>query len=112
LQHIEQLLIDIKESLEGQIHDGFASVDSRLDQINSRFDTQALRLDRQAALIQTGSHFSARMTEWSEKADVSLNHKDTQISELTRRIEEIERNRCALQATCKNRTSWHRGFSE
>jgi hypothetical protein len=32
------------------------------------------------------------MTEWSEKVDVSLDRNDTQIAELTQRIEEIERN--------------------
>lgn len=93
MEHLEQLLIDIKESLERQIHGLQDEVRSGFTSVNSRFDTQALRMDRQAALIQTGSRFSARMIDWSEKVDVSLDHKDTQISELTRRIEEIEKNR-------------------
>ena len=42
MEHIEKLLIEIKESLERQLQEGF-------DGINVRFGTQAIRLDQQIA---------------------------------------------------------------
>jgi hypothetical protein len=46
LDNIERLLVDCKESLERDIQ-GLREL------ITTRFDTQAARLDRQDALIQT-----------------------------------------------------------
>jgi hypothetical protein len=34
--------------------------------VTSRFDIQASRLDRQAALIQTGSRWINRMNDWAD----------------------------------------------
>jgi hypothetical protein len=84
--NLEQLLIDFKESLEREIQ----SMGSR---ILDRFDTQVLRLDRQGALIQTGSRWTNRMNEWSEKVDTALERKDREIIDLTKRIEKLEAER-------------------
>jgi hypothetical protein len=73
--NIRRLLIDIKESLE-------RAVQSLRDLITTRFDTQAARMERQGALIQTGSRWTSRMSDWSEKADAALEQKDKQITEL------------------------------
>jgi t-SNARE complex subunit (syntaxin) len=51
------LLTDVKESLERQI-----------EHLSSRFDAQAMRLDRQAAMLQTGARWTNRMIAWSEKS--------------------------------------------
>jgi len=65
VNNIEQLLSDVKESLEREIHGlaremhgEFAQLKA---QINTRFDTQATRLERHAALWQTDSRWSGRM---------------------------------------------------
>jgi len=81
--NLELLLVDFKESLERDIQ-------SLRDLITTRFDTQAARLERQGALIQTGSRWTSRMGDWSEKVDAALEQKDKQITELTRRIEKLE----------------------
>jgi hypothetical protein len=81
--NLERLLIEIKESLERDIQ--------RLeDVVTTRFDTQAARMDRQGALIQAGMRSTARMIEWSEKIDSALDKKDSQISDLTKRMERLE----------------------
>jgi hypothetical protein len=55
------LLTEVKESLERQI-----------EHLSSRFDAQAMRLDRQAAMLQTGARWTNRMIAWSEKVDVQF----------------------------------------
>lgn len=89
-----QLLIDIKESLErqmdtrfGEVNQRFDAMDARFDAVDARFDAQAARLDRQAALIQSGARWSARMTEWSEKVDITLDKYGQQITDLNKRVD-------------------------
>lgn len=65
------LLTDVKESLERQI-----------ENLSSRFDAQAIRLDRQAAMLQTGSRWTNRMIAWSEKVDVQLDKRIQEIGEV------------------------------
>jgi hypothetical protein len=81
--NLERLILDVKESLERQINEGFTAV-------NRRFDTQAARLDRQGALIQTGSRWTAKINEWSEKLDLAMEEKNVDIGDLRRRIEKLE----------------------
>jgi hypothetical protein len=64
-----------------------------LARITTPFDTQAARLERDAALIQTGSRWTSRMNDWAEKVDRALETKDQQIAALTKRIEQLEGNR-------------------
>ncbi len=52
---LDHLIVDVKESLEHEMHAGF-------QQITGRFDGQAVRLDRHGALLQTGSRWTTRMT--------------------------------------------------
>ena len=84
MNNIEQLLLDVKESLEREIRAGFA-------QITTRFDTQATRLDRHAALWQTGSRWSGRMDVWAEKIDAAIETKDREIAELRERLIKLQR---------------------
>jgi len=44
-------------------------------------------------LIQTGSRWTARMNDWSEKIDAALEQKDKEIAALVERIEKLERNK-------------------
>jgi hypothetical protein len=84
VDHIEQLLIDVKESLEREIRDGFARMDAR-------FDTQATRLDRQGGLLNAGSRWSSRMDTWAEKIDAALETKDREIADLRERLIRLEK---------------------
>ena len=61
----------------------------------TRFDTQAARLDRHAALRQTGRRWSGRMDEWAEKIDIALETKDQEINELRKRISALEKDKLA-----------------
>ena len=83
--HIEILLTDIKESLERETA-------ALRELIITRFDTQAARLERHAALIQTGSRWTSRMNDWAEKIDRALETKDKQIADITKRLEDLEGN--------------------
>ena len=73
------LVIEVKESLERQI-----------EHLDSRFDAQAIRLDRQAAMLQTGARWTNRMIAWAEKVDVSLDKRIQEIGELRSRLEKRE----------------------
>jgi hypothetical protein len=86
VNNLERLIRDLKESLERDIQRLQGSVDS----LHTRFDTQAVRMERQGALIQTGSRWTSRMGDWSEKVDAALEQKDKQIAELLRRIEKLK----------------------
>jgi hypothetical protein len=77
------LITDVKESLEREIREGFA-------QVTTRFDTQATRLDRHAALWQTGRRWSGRMDDWAEKVDAALETKDREIADLRARLNKLE----------------------
>jgi hypothetical protein len=59
--------------------------------IYSRFDLQGLRLDRHAALWQTGRRWSSKMDVWAEGVDTALEAKDREISELRARLDRLER---------------------
>jgi hypothetical protein len=70
------LLTDVKESLERQI-----------ENLSSRFDAQAIRLDRQAAMLQTGARWTNRMIAWSEKVDVEMGKRIQEIGEVRSRVD-------------------------
>jgi hypothetical protein len=61
VEHIEQLLVDIKDSLEREMREGFGAVNARLDAVNARLDTQSARLERQAGIIQAGTRWISRV---------------------------------------------------
>jgi hypothetical protein len=80
---VATLITEVKESLERQMN-------HRFDGLDARFEAQANRLDRQGALIQTGSRWSTRMTTWAERVDVALDKKSEQIIDLHKRIDKTE----------------------
>jgi hypothetical protein len=91
MSDLEQLITDMKESLEREMRSGFDGLTTRLDGLTTRFDTQAVRLERQGALIQTGSRWTSRMNDWAEKVDTALETKDREIADLRIRLEKIEK---------------------
>jgi gas vesicle protein len=76
------LLTEFKESLERELHG-----------IRDRLDAQTIRLERQGALIQTGSRWTTRITDWSEKVDSLLDQQAKDIADLRRRISDLENRR-------------------
>ena len=87
MENLEKLIIDMKESLEREL----AGLRHDVQQLNTRFDTQAARLERHAGLWQTGTRWSSRMDAWAEKVDGALEGKDREISELRERLQRLER---------------------
>jgi phage shock protein A len=83
---IEQLIVDVKESLEREIR-------SFRDEMRDRFDTQAARMDRQGGLLRSGQTNLVRLNDWSEKIDAALEARDRDIAELRARITRLESER-------------------
>jgi DNA-binding GntR family transcriptional regulator len=93
VQNLEQLIMDMKESLEREIGSLRSEMREGFARINSRFDLQAARLDRHAGLWQTGRRWSSKMDVWAEGVDTALETKDREISELRARLDRLERDR-------------------
>ena len=91
MNNLENLIIDLKESLEREMATLGQRVDQGFAQVNARFDTQATRLDRHAGLWQTGARWSSRMDAWAAKVDGALEAKDREIAELRERLMKLER---------------------
>jgi chromosome segregation ATPase len=87
IKNLERLIVDYMESMDREFKDVRAS----LARLETRFDTQAIRLDRQGALLQVGSRWTTRMNGWAERVDKALESKDHEISELKTRVEKLER---------------------
>jgi hypothetical protein len=69
MSSLEQLIIDMKVSLEHEMRSGFEAM-------ATRFDTQAARLERH---------------DWVEKVDAALETKDREIADLRQRLDKIEK---------------------
>lgn len=91
MENLEFLIVDLKESLERELSGLRHEVQQGVAQLNSRFDTQAARLERHAGLWQTGARWSSRMDAWAEKVDAALEAKDREIAELRERLVRLER---------------------
>jgi hypothetical protein len=89
-QRLEMLLENMKDSLEREIGGVREEMRDGFTQVTSRFDIQSARLERHAALWQTGRRWSGKMDVWAEKIDSLLEVKDRQIAELRERIEKLE----------------------
>ena len=88
---LERLIFDFKESLERELGNLRHDMQQGFAQVTTRFDTQALRLDRHAALWQTGRRWSSKMDIWAERFDQALETKDREIAELRERLTKLEK---------------------
>ena len=61
-----------------------------MQSLQRKFDEQGVRLDRQAALIQTGSRWTNRMNGWSERVDVRNERLRAEMEELKERVRKLE----------------------
>lgn len=90
MEHLEKLIVDFKESLERELDGLRQEMRSGFARIEVRFDTQAARMDRHGALLQTGSRWTNRMNNWAEKVDQALENKNREIADLRARLEKLE----------------------
>jgi hypothetical protein len=88
--NLERLIIDVKESLEHEVHGIRTEVGEFRNEVKTRFDTQAARMERQGSLLQVGSRWTTRMNGWAEKVDAALEQKDREIAELRERVKRLE----------------------
>ena len=84
IDSVLQTLVDVKESLEREMAQGFAAV-------SARFDAQDARLARHGALLQSGSRWSTKMNDWAEKVDSAFAVRDRQFADLSERVTRLER---------------------
>ena len=82
-EQIIQLITDFKESFEREIHEF-------REEVKTRFDTQAARLERHGAMMQTGNRWISRINDWSDKIDAALEQKDKQIADILERLRRLE----------------------
>jgi RNA binding exosome subunit len=57
-RHIERLIEDLSASFQRETNRVLARMEQRFDELGVRFGDQAARLDRQGALIQSGSRWT------------------------------------------------------
>jgi len=62
-EDLARLITEVKDSLERELHSLERAMREGFEGVNARFDAQAARLDRHAALWQTGRRWSARMDD-------------------------------------------------
>jgi hypothetical protein len=85
-EQLAKLISGVSDSLHREMHEGFTRVNERLDLMETR-------LGRHGALIQTGSRWSARMTQWSEQVDLQQSESDKKIADLENRVRNLERKK-------------------
>ena len=83
---LEQLIVDMKESLEREIHGMEARLNSRLDRFELRFEAQAARLDRLDTTLRAGGEWTSGMIDWASKVDTSLDGFGKQILAIDQEI--------------------------
>jgi hypothetical protein len=81
IDNLEKLMMDTKECLGREVH-------SFRDEVISRLDLQAARLERQTMLWETGRRWSDGIDTWAAKIEAALETKDRQIADLAGRIDE------------------------
>jgi exonuclease VII large subunit len=86
IEQLAQLISGVSESLHREMHVCFT-------RMNERFDLIETRMNRQGALIQTGSRWTTRMAAWSERIDRLLSERDKKIADLEQRIHNLEQKR-------------------
>jgi hypothetical protein len=83
IEQLAHLISGVSESLHREMHAGFT-------RMNERFDVIETRMNRQGALIQTGSRWTSRMSAWSEQIDRLLSERDKKTADLEQRIRNLE----------------------
>jgi hypothetical protein len=80
---VVELITQMKESLEREIH-------AFRDEMRTRFDAQAARMERQGGLLRSGQTNLVRLNDWSEKIDQLLEERDKRLEALEERVRKLE----------------------
>ena len=88
---IEGLSTELQR-LESRVDAGFKELRGEIAELRHSFDRQDARLERHGALLQTGSRWVNRMTQWSEKVDRLLAVWDDRNQRLEERLRKLESN--------------------
>jgi len=91
MDRLEQLIIDMKESLEREISGLRQEMRTGFQSLGVRLDNTETRLDRQGALVQMGSRWTNRMNGWAERVDRALAEKDRELNDVRARLQALER---------------------
>jgi predicted RNase H-like nuclease (RuvC/YqgF family) len=91
--NLERLITDMKDSLERELHQFRSEVGDFRQEMRNRFDNQAIRMDHQFGLLETGRRRIAHTDKSVEKIYQALEVKDREIAELRARIEKLEGGR-------------------
>ena len=83
IKHLEDLITSLTQSFERELRTGLASVNDKLDGVNTR-------LDRQGGLLRSGQTNLVRLNNWSEEIDSLLAKRDKRIDELESRVRKLE----------------------
>lgn len=81
---VVELITNMKESLDCEIH-------AFRDEMRTRFDAQAARMDRQGGLLRSGQTNLVRLNDWSETIDQLLAVRDKRLDELESRLRKLEK---------------------
>ena len=101
IDHIDRLRTELLEhdsklqtDLLDQIHGVGAQLHAQIEALDKRFDDRLIadegRLKLQGGLVQSGSRGIARFFEWSESADTSLIGYHRRLSEVEKRLDDLE----------------------
>jgi hypothetical protein len=82
-------LIDHMHGVGAGLHTQIEDLDRR---VGERFDHIEKRLDLQGGLVQSGARALARFTEWSEGTDLDLSRYDRRITEIEKRLTNLEKS--------------------
>lgn len=91
MEHLEQVIVDLKDGLERELASLEERLGQKIDGLSQRLDTQAARLERHGALLDAGGRAIVRTNAWAEKIDAALEAKDREIADLRERIARLER---------------------
>jgi hypothetical protein len=83
IQHLEDLITNLTQSLELELRTGIASVNDKLDGVNAR-------LDRQGGLLRSGQTNLVRLNDWAETIDSLLAKRDKRIDDIDARLRRLE----------------------
>jgi hypothetical protein len=87
---VERLIVDMKESLERELHSFRDEMHTFRDEMRNRFDAQAARTDRQGGLLRSGQTNLVRLNDWSEKIDRIIEIRDKRLDDIEARLRKLE----------------------
>ena len=95
LDHIDGSGSKLRTDLLDQIHGVGAQLHTQIGDLEKRVDERLVaiegRLKLQGGLVQSGSRAITRFIEWTEGADTSLFRYDRRLSEVEKRLADLER---------------------